>query len=184
MKKVIDVKLSPAGIAKAISQLEAYRRDFIEKTKEFRLRFAERVKDIAGEMYANAWYEDIVAEKRNGYVVPGNGIQPAPTIPLTIETTDEYTAVVAGDVAVFIEFGAGVYHNGAAFSSPHPLGAGLGFTIGSYPPPPSKGIRKAWGFYRGDTVIITHGTKSQKILYYAVRYAQAEVEDIARKVFG
>ena len=184
MKKVIDVKLSPAGVAKAISQLKAYKRDFIEKTKLFRLRFAERVKDIAEEMYAETYYEDIVAVKRNGVVSRGAGLLPSPTIPVNIETTDDYTAVVAGDVAVFIEFGAGVYYNGAAGSSPHPLGAGLGYTIGSYPPAPSKGRRKAWGFYEGDTVYITHGTASQRVLYLSVRYAQAEVEDIARKVFG
>lgn len=174
MKKVIDVKLSPAGIAKAISQLEAYRRDFIEKTKLFRLRFALKVRENARELYSNAWYNDWIGKgKEQG--------EEMPWIPVTIDNNDDYTAVVAGGVAIFIEFGAGVYHNSPVGTSPHPLGRGLGFTIGSYPPAPSQGSQEAWSV-PGEG--ITRGTAAQRVLYYAVRYAQPEVEDIAREVFG
>lgn len=175
MKKVIDVKLSPAGIAKAIKQLEFYKSDFKVKCILFRLRYAEKVKDVAKELYSKAWYNDWIGRGR----MQGEEM---PWIPLTIENTEEQTILIANnEAAVFIEFGAGVYHNGAAGTSPHPLGRGLGFTIGSYPPAPSKGVNEAWTV-PGEGV--TRGTASQQILYRAVRYVQPEIEDIAREVFG
>lgn len=76
------------------------------------------------------------------------------------------TLRLQGEQAVFVEFGAGVYYNGAAGSSPHPYGVELGYTIGDY----------GWGFGQFDEwgytdangkYRLTHGTPAAMPLYNA-----------------
>lgn len=65
-------------------------------------------------------------------------------VQVSIDERENVSIVIAaGEDAVWVEFGAGVYHNGSAGSSPHPKGSELGFTIGGY----GKGMgkRQTWG---------------------------------------
>ena len=89
--------------------------------------------------------------------------------------------IAAGEDAVWVEFGAGVYHNGSAGSSPHPEGSKLGFTIGGY----GKGMgkRQTWGFYEDGELRLTHGTPAVMPMYNAVKAVCDEIADIAKEVF-
>lgn len=92
--------------------------------------------------------------------------------------------VVSGEQVVFIEFGAGIYYNGAAGSSPHPLGKRFGYLIGEYGK--HYGRRRAW--YYQDSVtgewIKTHGVRAQMPVWKATQEMIAQIGSVAKEVFG
>lgn len=174
--KRITVELTHDGIADAIKQMKIVRAMTKTNCVLFRIEVAKKIEEIAQDLYSMAWYNDIVGGER----MEGENL---PVMWTSIENTEEYTAlVVNNDIAVFIEFGAGVYHNGPAFSSPHPWGSELGFTIGSYPEHkvPSKGVNPSWDTGEG---YATRGTEAQLVLWRAVKMVDAYLEDIAKEVF-
>ena len=82
-----------------------------------------------------------------------------------------------------MEFGAGVYYNGAVGSSPNPLGTELGFTIGSYGL--GNGRKEVWGYTGEDGQIhLTHGAPASMPLYKAVQSVSRDIVRIAREVFS
>lgn len=170
-KRNVDVLLSPQGVSQAIDELKAVKRTFEGRAWEFRHKFAVRVMREADTMYHKAWYNDWVGGERGAGLVPTQVVE-----------TEEASIVVASGAAIFIEFGAGVYHNGDVGTSLHPLGRQLGFTIGSYPSkhPPSQGAKPFWEVDGR----LTRGTEAQMVLYYALRYSLPYVEEIASEVFG
>ena len=115
-------------------------------------------------------------------VIKGNTRKPNVTVSVS-ERGDIAVVVADGEDAVWVEFGAGVYHNGSPGSSPHPNGSELGFTIGSY----GKGYGKAnaWGYYDSDDrLIITRGTPASMPMYNAAQQVSKEAISIAKEVFG
>lgn len=104
-------------------------------------------------------------------------------VSVTVKRDSGVCVVVAsGKDAVFVEFGAGVYHNGAAGSSPHPDGKRLGMLIGSYGE--GRGKRNVWGYYDGGELILTHGTPARMPMYSAMERVCRDVESIAKEVFA
>ena len=92
------------------------------------------------------------------------------------------TVIAEGEDAVWCEFGAGVYHNGSAGSSPNPYGKDLGFTIGNYGK--GYGKRTAWGYFEDGELVITRGTPASMPMYNAVQEVARKAIEIAREVFG
>lgn len=167
--KTIKIGLSVSDIDKAINELKAYKADIDEKTDELRKRVAELIARKAQAGFDSS----IASDLRNG------GTRKA-EVKVTVE--DNGTVVLAkGADAVFVEFGAGVYHNTAVGTSPNPKGSELGFTIGSY----GKGYGKgnAWGFYEDGELVITRGTPATMPMYNAVKEICNEISAIAREVF-
>ena len=172
----IEVSLSPSSIGDAITELKKVRAMTKVNCVLYRVRVAEKVKEIAHNLYASAWYNDIVGGAR----MEGENL---PAMFMSIENSEEMTSlVVNNEVAIFIEFGAGVYHNTAVGYTAHPWGWDLNFTIGSYPgkTSPSKGQFKEWKTPEG---YVTRGTEAQLVLYRAVRMVEPYLEDIAKEVF-
>ena len=172
-KKVILIKLSESDIDRAIKELEQYKREITRKTELLRSKIAERVASLAQSGFNNAIVDDITAES--------GGARKA-DVAVSIDERDNVTVVIAsGEDAVWVEFGAGVYHNGSAGSSPHPKGSELGMTIGGY----GKGMgkRQAWGFYEDGELRITHGTPSVMPMYNALKTVCDDIVDIAKEVF-
>lgn len=168
-RKELDVPLSEAGIHEAIRWLEVRKIQFRIACRSYRKSVANKIMEIAEQLYAGAWYNDLVQ----------GGKQSAPPIPMDIIDSEDETILVAGGVAIFIEFGTGVHHNGAVFTSPHIYGETLGFTIGSYPGVhgvPSLGQYDSWNG--------TYGTQAQEVLYRAVRMVEPYLEELAKEVFG
>jgi hypothetical protein len=170
-KKVIRFGLSPKEINKAIRELEKYKRDIIRKTDLLREKVAEKVAELSRSGFAGAIVDDLIT----------GGAKTA-DVDVTVENRENVTLVIAkGEDAIWVEFGAGVHHNGSPGGSPHPNGSELGFTIGSY----GKGMgkRDVWGFYEDGELRLTHGTPATMPMYKALKTVCDEISVIAREVF-
>ena len=178
MSKVITMKLTTRDIERAIKEVEAYKRDFIKKVDIFRERIAQEITDLAQSGFNSSTIDD---------VLPRYGSSRTASVNVDLSSTGNVTVIVAkGKDAIWVEFGAGVYHNGSAGSSPHPQGAKLGYTIGGYGK--GHGKQNVWGYYEvpgdRDTLVLTHGTPATMPMYNAMKTISAKVTSIAREVFG
>ena len=173
-KRVIQIGLSEQEVDRAIRELANYRRDFLRKVDILRERIAERIASEAQSGFNGAVVDDLV-----------NGGQKIADVHVTLDRGDSITVVIAqGKDAVWVEFGAGVYHNSTVGTSPHPRGAELGFTIGGFGT--GKGKREVWG-YKGkgeDTITLTRGTPAKMPMERAFLSVCSEIPEIVREVFG
>lgn len=172
-KKVIRFGLSVREIDRAIKELEQYKQEIIEKTELLRKKVAKKLKNLAASGFEGAIVDDLTEDS--------GGVRHA-QVKTSVDERGNISVVIAqGEDAIWVEFGAGVYHNGSAGSSPHPKGSELGFTIGDY----GKGMGKknAWGFYEDGELRLTHGTPAVMPMYNAVKIVCDEIADIAREVF-
>lgn len=171
--KVISVSLSESGIEKAIQELLAYKQEIIRKTELLRQKVAARLADEARSGFNGAIVDDLTG-KNNPRLADVN---------VSVDDRDNVSVVVAeGEDAVWVEFGAGVYHNGSVGSSPHPKGAELGFTIGGYGK--GNGKKEIWGFYEDGELRLTHGTPARMPMSQAMNTIINDIVSIAREVFG
>ncbi len=170
--KKYKLDLSEAGIDRLIADLEEHERWITEKTEQFRARVAEEIQNEAAINFAGALMEDRI-----------DGGWRNPNVTVTTSDDGNVTLVIAdGEDAVFVEFGAGVYHNGSAGSSPHPMGSELGMTIGSYGK--GFGVRKAWGYYDNGELVLTRGTPASMPMYSAAKAVADRLAAIVKEVFG
>lgn len=171
--KVISVSLSESGIEKAIQELLAYKQEIIRKTELLRQKVAARLADEARSGFNGSIVDDLTG-KNNPRLADVN---------VSVDDRDNVSVVVAeGEDAVWVEFGAGVYHNGSVGSSPHPKGAELGFTIGGYGK--GNGKKEIWGFYEDGELRLTHGTPARMPMSQAMNTIINDIVSIAREVFG
>ena len=175
-KKTISFKLSTKDINRAIKELDKYKRDFLKKVELYRKRLAEEIESDAKMGFASSGVEDLL----NGGTRPAN-------VTVSVSHNGNISLVIAeGEDAVWCEFGAGVYHNGSAGSSPNPYGRELGVTIGGYGE--GHGKQEVWGYYevKGDptTLVLTHGTQATMPMYNAVQSIVPKAVSIAREVFS
>lgn len=154
-----------------IQELEQQMSEWTKKCEELRQRVADRIAQKARSGFDTAIVDDIISEGGPRYA----------DVEVFVENEDPVSLVIArGEDAVWVEFGAGVYHNGSVGSSPNPYGAGLGFTIGGYG---IHGRQKIWGFYDGDGLKLTHGTPASMPMFHAVEDIAADLSEIAGEVF-
>lgn len=173
-KKIIRISLSEKDIDRAIKELEQYKQEIIRKTELLRVKVAERIAALAQSGFNGAIVDDLTGE---------SGGSRKADVRVSIDERENVSIVIAaGEDAVWVEFGAGVYHNSSAGSSPHPKGSELGFTIGGY----GKGMgkRQTWGFYEDGELRLTHGTPAVMPMYNAVKTVCDEIADIAKEVWG
>ena len=170
-RKVISFSLSEESIAEAIRDLNSYKNDIVKKSEQLRDRVAERISLESQRGFDGAVISDIV-----------NGSPKYAKVSVSVEKTGAVTLVIAkGEDAVWVEFGAGVYYNGSAGSSPHPKGSELGFTIGGYGH--GMGKKKTWGFYEDGDLFLTRGAPAKMPMYKALKSACDEINIIAQEVF-
>lgn len=167
----IALSLNESSIQSAISDIKKYKTEFVKKVD----RFVDRVAEVmAADMSAGfgwTWYDDLL--NRGGR---------SPNVSVTQDRRGNVVYVIAyGEDAVFVEFGAGVFHNTPVGSSPHPKGAELGFTIGSYGL--GNGAKSVWGYYENGEMFLTHGTAAQMPMYNALKNTVGKINQIAREVF-
>ena len=175
--KTISFTLDKASIDKAIREVRQYEEEVKEKTELLRKKVAERIQWSASQGFSTAVVSDVF-----------KGTPPSTNdVTVTVTHGDHISIVIAdGEQAVFIEYGAGVYHNGGQGmigSSPHPwVQNGVEtrpFFIGMYGH--GKGARNAGNIDR-DTV--THGTPAAMPMYRGYMEAKNALDEIAREVFG
>ena len=180
MAKVIKIGLNTKDLNRAIKEIEKYKEDMVKKLDTFRKRLADELANDAQLGFDSALMDDLLK---------GGMRRPDVTV-LPPEDNGNVTVVIAkGKDAVFVEFGAGVYHNGSVGSSPNPLGAELGYTIGSYGK--GYGKREVWGYYtnpNGKTkeekgLVLTRGTPASMPMYNAMKSVIAKANTIAREVW-
>lgn len=171
-KRVISFGLSVKDIDRAMKELADYKQDILKKTELLRERVAERLCVEAQSGFNGAVVDDLV-----------RGGQKFAQVRVTVDNRGDMTVVIAdGQDAVWIEFGAGVYHNGSPGSSPHPHGVELGMTIGGFGK--GNGKKETWGYYEEGTLKLTHGTPAVMPMARAVTTVCNEISEIAREVFS
>lgn len=170
MAKKISISLSEKSIQNAIKELNQYKNDLKRKNDEFVKHLAELGIPIINQNIASAAGDS--DKSHNTYI--------------KINSFGDYsqaTLVCEGRDLLFIEFGSGVFYNGSAGTSPHPKGAELGYTIGSYGK--GQGKNDFWFYYAdsGESVM-SHGTESTMPVYKASIEIMQNIRRIAREVFG
>ena len=174
MSKTITFDIfDPSSIQHAAQEIREYSKWVQGKTTELQERVATLIANQARMGFNNSISDDLIGEPAE----IGN-------VAVYVENNGNVTLVVAsGEDAVFMEFGAGVLYNGAVGSSPNPLGADLGFTIGSYGK--GNGAKTTWGFIGSDgQVHLTHGTPASMPLYKSLMAVKNDIVRIAREVFS
>ena len=173
-KRTISVELSEEGIEKAIRELSQYKQKVLDKENLLRQKVADFLAYESQSGFNGAIVDDLT--DKSGGTRYGN-------VDVSIDDRGNVTVVVAnGEDAVWIEFGAGIHHNGAVGSSPNPYGAALGFTIGGYGK--GNGRKEKWGFYEKGELKITRGTPATMPMARAVTSLCNEFPRIAKEVFG
>ena len=154
----------------AIKQIQQYQDDLQRKCELFVRRLAEvGITIIDQNISAAAGDSD---KNHNTYIKLNS-----------FGSYSQATLVCEGKDLLFIEFGAGVHYNGNAGDSPHPLGAEMGYTIGSYGK--GQGKNDFW-FYYADTgeAVMSHGMQATMPLYKAGVEIRRQILAIAKEVFG
>lgn len=169
----MKISVTLSNLQKAIKALQRYKSDLVRKIDTFRERVGREIATKAEDLFAGSLV-DIKDDLQ--------GSPKTPDVKVTVSDQGKVTVVIAkGKDAVFVEFGAGIYSN--AKPSPHPLGAELGMTIGSYGE--GKGNRDTWGFYNENGELeLTHGTPATMPMYRAMTEVCRDIDTIAKEVFG
>lgn len=169
--KTISFSLDVGSIDKAIAEVIAYRDEFQRKVDRLRQLVAERIRWSAENGFSSAVVSDVIFGQASE-----NDVQ------VTVEDDGNVTTVIAsGKEALFIEFGAGVYHNGPVGTSPHPWGT---YTIGSYDK--GNGAKTAWGYGKKSegTLTVTRGTPAAMPMYRGMQDAMNVFDSLVQEVFG
>lgn len=171
-KRVISFGLSTKEIDRALRELADYKQEIIRKTELLLDKVAERLAEEAKTGFSGAVVDDLV-----------KGGQKFAQVDVSVDNRGSVTVVVAsGEDAVWVEFGAGVYHNGSPGSSPHPNGAELGMTIGGFGK--GNGKKEVWGYYEDGELKLTRGTPARMPMARAVTTVCNDIKEIAKEVFG
>ena len=185
-KDVIKIVLTEEGIDDAIKAIEAYSEKLEAKFKKIAKEFARRVYWTARDGFASALVSDVIL-----------GTQEENDVEVRFDENSYPLLIIAdGKKAVFIEFGAGIYHNTSAGNSLHPWvttpedGTApevAGWTIGSYGL--GNGKKTAWGYYAGGTkdrenLTVTRGTPTQKPMFNGYTMAINQLAAIVREVMA
>lgn len=170
MAKKISISLSSKSIQNAIKEIEAYKRQLIDKNELFVRRLAELGIPVIDQNIAAAQGD---SDKSHNTYIKIN----------SFGSYSEAKLVVEGSDLLFIEFGSGIHYNDSAGTSPHPKGEEFGYTIGSYGK--GQGKNDFW-FYYADTgeAVMSHGTQSTMPVYKASVEIIQNIRRIAREVFG
>lgn len=177
----ITFSLDADSINRAINELRTFTTDFQRRCRELRRRIAERIQWNAQTGFSNAIADDTFLEI-NGNKEKARIEARESSVQVQVNHEDDVTIIFAdGDEAIFIEYGAGVYHNGNPGDSPHPWGLQQGFVIGGYG---ENGVKNVWGYRDGQSVILTHGTPAAMPLYHGAEEAIRAIGEIIQEVFN
>lgn len=171
MSRRITFSLSETSIDRAANEIRKLARELPEKMKKLRRMIGERIRWSAEQGFQTAQLNDIAWGED-------------PTVnDVTVGITHDDTVTIVfadGNEALFIEFGAGVTHNGAVGSSPHPWGAEMGYLIGTY----GKGLgaRELWVFKGPEGKVATRGTPAAMPMYRGMQEAIEAIDDMIGEV--
>lgn len=159
------VDLSAESIDKAISEVKRVEKIMKEKANILAKKLADIGLQEASVRFATAAYSGV------------NDVQVR-----IVPTAKGYAVIAEGEAVCFIEFGAGVYYNGA---EPYPDGDRPAGIVGIGEFGQGKGKQSAWGYY-DDTgnLVITRGTPAAMPLWYAKEEIVKQVEKVVKEVLS
>lgn len=163
-----------SDVDSAIKELNEYKKELAGKEKRLREAIAEHIERDAQSGFDRSVVEDFV-----------NGTNRMADVRVSIQESGNTHIVVTGtnsNDAVWVEFGAGVYHNGGVGTSPHPKGNELGFKIGMYGK--GHGKSQSWGYVDDEGLHITHGTPATMPMYRATMNVIGQLPQIVKEVWG
>ena len=163
-KTVISVGLGANEIERAIRELKHYKTGFLDREKRLIEGLAEIGLKEASVRFTTAMYDgtnDVSVRLDN--------------------TSNGYVIVAEGQAVAFIEFGAGVYHNGSEpYPNPRPNGI---VGIGEYGK--GHGKQKAWGYFdESGELVITRGNPAAMPMWYASEEIKNSVLKVVKEVFS
>ncbi len=175
-KTVIDINVfDPDSISAAIVKLNAYKEQLIENLDLLREKVADYIRQRAQEVFDVSVPDDFTETTvDNGFSAGVSQV----TVTTEHDGVDITLVVASGDHAIFIEFGAGVHHNGASGYSPHPWGEEHGFLIGEAGQ--GKGSYDKWAITKG---VWSYGTKATMPMYHAVQSLKNAFPSLVMEVF-
>ncbi len=169
----INVRLDPKSIKSAKEDLIRYRREVKQKETLLREKAVEFLRDEIERGFNVAVIDDLVS----------GGFKRKADVSVSVRHEGSTSIISAnGEDAIWVEFGAGVHHNGSVGSSKHPKGVELGYTIGNYGY--GLGRMEFWHYKDGSDDIATYGTPMQMPMYQAIGKLYAEIPKLAREVFN
>ena len=172
MPKIIRMSLSTSSIENAIKELKTYRSSLDTKKRRLLRELANIGVREASVRFTTAIYDGINDSS------------------VTLESIENgYCIKAEGKAVLFIEFGAGVYHNpGEPYPDPRPEGV---VGIGEYGK--GRGKQHSW-YYKGQPgsngevqpngAVKTHGNPAAMPMWYASQEMQDSILKIAREVFA
>jgi hypothetical protein len=163
-KTVIKTTLDKQNIDRAINELKQFKQQFLIREQRLLEGLARIGLQEASVRFTTAMYDG------------------TNDVSVHLDTISNGYAIVAdGKAVAFIEFGAGVYHNGSEpYPNPRPTGI---VGIGEY----GKGMgkRKAWGYKNeNDELVITRGNPAAMPMWYASEEIKNSVLRVVKEVFG
>lgn len=163
--------LSAESLAKAAKRVERLQKRYENKNREF-VRELTKVGIKVGYDHLVGYGDSTPPDFNEPHVMMGNtgGVMTA-------------TLRLRGEDVAFVEFGAGIHYNGHPGGSPHPLGAELGYTIGSYGH--GHGLEEYWMYTDENGIdIVSYGTEATMPLWNAEQAIKQQFVSIAKSVFG
>lgn len=153
VKQTIKLELSPEGCAKAIRQLESYKRALPRRNLALCKNLA-----ILGTTIAEQALKDDFRPARYDFETSDPSTVSFGVSKGKSGLTASCEMTATGEDLLFIEFGAGVHFNGNPHGSPHSKGKELGYTIGDY----GKGLgtRQWWKWWEGNGWHYSEGTEA------------------------
>lgn len=171
MKKVIKVKLSPQGVADAITELQMYKEDLERRIRLIIEKLVGRGVSIARAKVQSydAIYSGDLLNSINGFMDGGNGI---------IRVDSKY--------ALFVEFGTGPMGK----ESPHPLAEGSYYADEPwYTQADGKPMDLIYDWTPietedGNTIYLAYGQPAKPFMHETAQQLREELPGIIREVFG
>lgn len=169
----ITIDLSVAGLDELDEYLNGYKQRLQRRAEMLRDRLANQIRLSAQAGFDGSIVDDLL-----------RGSKRYADVKVEVEDQGDVTVVIAhGEDAIWVEFGAGVFHNGPVGSSPHVRGKRFGYTIGGYGL--GHGQRKVWGFIDDNGELqLTHGTEATRPLWEAFEEAWHDIYTTAKEVFS
>lgn len=169
-KRVIKCNLNPKSIKNTIKQLEEYQNSLRDKNELFLKRLCELGIPVIDQNISIAQGD---SDKNHNTYIKIN----------RFGNYAQATLVCEGIDLNFIEFGAGIFYNGEAGSSPHPKGEEFEYTIGSYGQ--GKGKNESWVYVaESGEWIRSYGTEATMPMYKASVEIMQNIRRIAKEVFS
>lgn len=172
MVRRLHLNLNEVDIDRTIYEIERYKKELLTKIQCFVSVFCDELKREVQSGFDASILDDLV-----------EGQAKRPDISVEVEREGDKTLVIAyGEDAVWVEFGAGVFHNDVLGASSHPKGGELGFTIGGYGK--GRGEKDIWGFYEEGILKLTRGTPAAMPMYKAFITTCEKLPEIIKEVLG